>query len=73
MGYIQQAFTRACVSESLRHGKANAPYMQRSDRALKSKGKASMAVSSKLKVVSEGESPVVMRSIHGLCADLGEQ
>ena len=30
-GYVQQAFTRMTVSEGLKHGEANAPYLQRSD------------------------------------------
>ena len=28
-GYIEVAFTRACVRESLQHGEANAPYRLR--------------------------------------------
>ena len=63
--------TRACVRESLRHGEANAPFMQRSDKALKSKGKASIAVSSKMKGLAEGQTPPVVRSIYDLCADAG--
>ena len=31
VGYIQQAFTRACVREALRHGEENAPFLQRID------------------------------------------
>ena len=30
-GYMQQAFTRMCVSEALKHGEENAPYLQRPD------------------------------------------
>ena len=30
-GYMQQAFTRMCVSEALKHGEENAPYLQRAD------------------------------------------
>ena len=30
-GYIQQAFTRTCVREAIRHGVENAPYLQRVD------------------------------------------
>ena len=70
VGYIQQAFTRACVRESLRHGEANAPYMQRADRVLVSKGKGSVAVSSKLKSQADGESPVPIRSIYSACAEI---
>ena len=29
VGYIQQAFSRACVRESLQHGPENAPFLQR--------------------------------------------
>lgn len=66
IGYIQQAFTRACVRESLRHGEENAPYMQRSDHKLVSKGKASVAVSSKVEVEA-GCSLAVKPKIHTLC------
>jgi hypothetical protein len=31
VGYIQQAFTRACVREALRHGPENAQFLQRVD------------------------------------------
>ena len=37
-GYIEQAFRRCCVSESLLHGEANEPYLQRADWKLKDKG-----------------------------------
>ena len=30
-GYMQQAFTRMCVSEALKHGEENAPFLQRKD------------------------------------------
>ena len=30
-GYIQQAFTRTCVREAIRHGEENAAYLQRVD------------------------------------------
>ena len=30
-GYMQQAFTRMCVSEALRHGEENAAFLQRRD------------------------------------------
>jgi hypothetical protein len=39
-GYIQQAFTRACVRESLQHGEENAPFRQRADVRRTSTGKA---------------------------------
>eukprot|EP00966_Prymnesium_polylepis_P276455 6387160-Prymnesium_polylepis.1 len=38
-GYIEQAFTRACVRESLQHGEENAPYRQRVDVRRTSTGK----------------------------------
>ena len=41
VGYIQQAFTRTCVRESLRHGEANAPWLLREDYARTSTGVAS--------------------------------
>ena len=65
VGYVQQAFTRACVRESLRHGEENAPYLQRSDIRLVSKGKGSLAGSSKLEAA--GGAPVQKPKIHTLC------
>jgi hypothetical protein len=39
-GYVEQAFSRICVSEQLRHGEENAPFLQRVDvqRRLTGKG-----------------------------------
>ena len=37
-GYIEQAFRRCCVKEKLLHGKANEPFLQRTDWKLKAKG-----------------------------------
>ena len=37
-GYIEQAFRKCCVRESLLHGEANAPFLQRADWKLKQKG-----------------------------------
>ena len=62
-----------CVRESLRHGEANADYLQREDRMLVSLGKASVALSTKLKCERTGVTPVPMRSIHVLCKELGDQ
>ena len=39
-GYIEQAFRRVTVRESLQHGVDNAPYLQRTDARRKSMGKA---------------------------------
>ena len=66
VGYVQQAFTRACVRESLRHGEENAQYLQRSDNKLVSEGKASKAVLSKAKGEEQDES-VIKPLIHTLC------
>eukprot|EP00966_Prymnesium_polylepis_P326173 7382094-Prymnesium_polylepis.1 len=66
-GYIEQAFTRACVRESLQHGEENAPYRQRVDVLRTTTGKAT----SKLK--SAGESPAIMRPMTELCAELPER
>ena len=38
-GYIEQTFRRMAVRSELMHGKANQPFFQRSDYALKEKGK----------------------------------
>ena len=52
VGYIQQAFTRACVRESLQHGEANAPFRQRKDAKRTSAG-----VVKTCSRISEGVSP----------------
>jgi hypothetical protein len=53
VGFVQQAFTRACVRESLQHGVANSPFCQRSDRTRTTAGK----VTSYHKFVEEGQAP----------------
>ena len=65
-GYIEQAFTRACVRESLQHGEQNRPYRQRVDARRTSVGKASFSRK------DATESPAVMRPIRELCAELPE-
>ena len=40
-GFVQQAFARACVRESLQHGPENAVFAQRADARRVAKGKAS--------------------------------
>eukprot|EP00966_Prymnesium_polylepis_P080492 1864991-Prymnesium_polylepis.1 len=65
-GYIEQAFTRACVRESLQHGEENRPYRQRVDVRRTTTGKASSGRK------SAHESPAVMKSIAELCAELPE-
>jgi hypothetical protein len=40
IGYIEQAFKRTCVRESLQHGEANAAYLQRADARRTMVGKA---------------------------------
>ena len=37
-GYVQQAFERVAVRETLIHGEENAPYLQREDAALLAHG-----------------------------------
>ena len=66
-GYIEQAFTRACVRESLQHGAENAPYRQRVDVRRTTTGKAT--VSRK----SAEDSPAVMRPMTELCGELPER
>jgi len=63
VGFIQQAFTRACVRESLRHGEDNVAYAQRRDRLLTTLGKASFC-----KKLVEEEAP--RRSIYSLAKEL---
>ena len=43
MGYVQQAFTRACVRESLQHGKENEPFLQRADVRRTATGRATLS------------------------------
>jgi hypothetical protein len=42
-GFIEQAFRRVCVRESLAHGEANAPYLQRASALRVTTGKAPTA------------------------------
>ena len=42
-GFIEQAFRRVCVRESLAHGEANAPFLQRKDALRVTTGKAPVA------------------------------
>jgi hypothetical protein len=63
-GYIEQAFSRASVSESLKHGEENAPYLLRSDAKQTSVGKANVVHKVLL------DSPAPMRSIHSLAQEL---
>ena len=53
-GFIQQAFTRLCVRESLQHGADNRPFMQRADAKRKSMGVASVSKRNK----STPEAPI---------------
>ena len=41
VGFVEQAFSRVCVRESLQHGEANAPFMQRKDALRTATGVAS--------------------------------
>eukprot|EP00965_Chrysotila_dentata_P205211 6182821-Pleurochrysis_carterae.AAC.4 len=41
VGYIEQVFSRVCVSEKLRHGEVNQPYQQRVDVKRKAQGVSS--------------------------------
>ena len=43
VGYIQQAFRRACVRESLQHGPENAPFLQRADARRTAIGRATVS------------------------------
>ena len=63
-GYIEQAFRRVSVRESLQHGLENAPYVQRADVRRTSLGKAS--VYHKLK--PDAPTPSTMRQ---LCDEFG--
>ena len=59
VGYIEQAFRRVCVRESLQHGEENAPFRQRADARRTSAGR--VAVSRKPEV---GTPVQPMQSVH---------
>ena len=59
-GYIEQAFTRQCVSEALKHGPDNASYIQRKDARMIGKGRSS--------VKPESCKPLVRPSVRELMA-----
>jgi hypothetical protein len=63
-GYIEQAFRRVSVRESLQHGADNAPYLQRTDHRRKTVGKGNTYQKVK---VADPET----RTIRQLCAELG--
>lgn len=42
VGYIEQAFRRVCVRESLQHGKENQPFRQRADARRTAVGRATL-------------------------------
>ena len=62
-GYIEQAFRRVSVRESLQHGADNAPYLQRADAVRTTMGKASVYK----KYKDDVPTPATMRD---LCAGL---
>ena len=64
VGYIQQAFTRACVREALRHGEENLPYLLRVDAVRAANGVA---------VPQRKRAMAPMRSIHEMCKEWEEQ
>jgi hypothetical protein len=66
-GYIEQAFGRACVSESLKHGEDNRPYLQAKDARMKSSGKANV-----YKKYSEETAPAT-RSVRELAQELEQR
>ena len=63
-GFIEQAFRRACVRESLAHGEANAPFLQRKDVLRVTTGKAPTAPK-----FLDGTPVPPMPSIHSLCKE----
>jgi hypothetical protein len=66
-GYIEQAFSRGCVSESLKHGEDNRPYLQVKDARMKAAGKAN--VYTKFSEVA----PPAMRSMRELTQELDQK
>ena len=66
VGFIEQAFRRVSVRESLQHGEVNAPYRLRVDARRTSAGKAT-----KCTKFTEG-TPQPMRSVHSLVTEIVE-
>ena len=66
-GFIEQAFRRACVRESLAHGPENEPFLQRADVRRTSTGRLTKA-SSRLPVVGTPVPPMptVYQAAHAL-------
>ena len=68
VGYIEQAFRRTCVRESLKHGEANAAFLQRTDAKLTQAGKANTHHK-----FTPMDSPIPpMQSVHDAAKDYDE-
>lgn len=59
VGYIEQAFRRVCVRESLQHGEENAPFKQRADARRTAIGRATLSRKPK-----EMDSPIAPMSVY---------
>ena len=71
-GYIQQAFTRGCVSERISHGAANVPYLQRADwQRLINSGKTEKKYDRKVEQQepSTGETPARPRNLKDILSE----
>ena len=55
-GYKEQTFRRVCVRAELLHGEANAPYLQRADHRLLTKGKVAAD-----KAASSSDAPIAVK------------
>ena len=66
IGFIEQAFKRTCVRESLVHGEANAAYGQRRDRLRRTTGRVCRV---ERKFQSTTESPIPQMSVYQACEE----
>ena len=70
MGYIQQAFTKGCVKERLRHGVENIPFLQRDDYKRLVQGKTQKKYDRKDTGQSDGDgAPAPPRNLKDIMAE----
>jgi len=68
VGFVEQAFKRLCVRESLQHGEANAAFLQRGDVRRTATGRATRATR---KFVSSESSPAPQMTVLQAAEALG--
>ena len=70
VGYIQQAFTKGCVKERLRHGVENIPFLQRDDYKRLVQGKTQKKYDRKDTGQSDGDgAPAPPRNLKDIMAE----